>query len=140
MGRRKAIAVLALMVAASGAWSPAGATQKSRWIPVQVEYSVPPGLKTGDEVTTVFTFTATADVPKLEVKLKPVKGLEWLEGEKVTTFESVDKGQQRQVKVRLRLTADRGQLSLVVRAFIGGDIFGDTALVEYGAPAAGAHE
>ena len=142
MKTRNIFWVLALVVCAGAGWSATAAAQKPRWTPVEVDYSVPPGLKVGDEVTTVFRFTVTADVPKLEIRLTPVEGLAWVEGQRVTTFEHVVKGQQRDVTVRLRMTADVGNLSLLMRAMYGEDMFGDSVLVRYGGTPQvnGAHE
>jgi len=132
MRGRGAILALAVLLCGIGGWVPMRAAQKPHWIPVELTYSVPPGLKSGDEVTTVFTFTTTFQVPKLEIKLTPLEGLAWLEGEKHTTFESIGKGQERQVRVKLRLTGAKGELSLVMLARYGDNTSGDSVIVQYG--------
>jgi hypothetical protein len=132
MKAASAIAALVVFLSALGASVPACAAQKPRWIPVKLEYSVPPGLKTGDEVTTVFVLTTTSFVPRLDVEIVALDGLVWIEGDRNITFESVAQGQRREVRVRLKLSADRGRLSFTMQAVFDKTKFGDSKLVEYG--------
>ena len=130
----RTIGLIALSLAWTGWLGAVPTAQKRSLIPVDLSYQVPPGLKPGDEVKTVFTFTAKSQVPVLEVLMQPVEGLEWLEGEKRTTFENVGEGQRREVSVRLRLTGAAGKLSLSMRAIYGENRFGRSVLVRYGEP------
>jgi hypothetical protein len=125
-------AVLALVLCALDSTTTAHAAQKPRWIPVKLEYVVPAGLKPGDEVTTVFVLTASAFVPRLNVELAPLNGLVWVEGEKTATFENVAEGQQREVRVKVKLAASRGEMAVTIQAVYDKSRFGDTVLVEYG--------
>jgi hypothetical protein len=125
-------AVLAIILCAIGTSTLARAAQKPRWIPVKLEYSVPAGLKPGDEVTTVFMLEASAFVPRLNVELVPLNGLVWIEGEKSVTFENVGEGQKREVRVRVKLSANRGEMALTMQAVYDTSRFGDTVVVEYG--------
>lgn len=130
------LCVLVMLVSqvVAGAYGAARVPQKPSWIPVTLNYTVPPGLKAGDEVRTVFAFTATSDVPTLEIELHPISGLEWLDGEKAPTFQDLKKGERREVAVRLRLTDAKGRLALSMSAVFGESRFGKNVLVDYGGP------
>jgi hypothetical protein len=128
---------LALLILVLACCAPGGGVlaQSPRWIPIRLDYAAPPpDLKVGDEATTVFTFTATTDVPVLEVSLAPYEGLTILEGDHHTTFEAIAKGEHRELKVRIRLTAETGKLSLEMRTRFGKQMFGDAVLITYGKP------
>ncbi len=81
--------------------------------PIEVEFVVPQGVKTGDEVETVLGFRALEDVRQLEVKVSAYKGLELLSEPAEAVFTDVRKGTAPQLTVRIRLTApDWGALAV----------------------------
>lgn len=129
MNRRNLLLLLAFLL--FNAAIAADGVQKPRWTPVDVDYSIPPGLKVGDEVTTVFTLTATDSIPRLEVRLDPLSGIEWLDGDRERVFETVDKGQQRTVRARVKVTATRGEVALAIRAIYGSERYGHSVVIKY---------
>jgi hypothetical protein len=109
------------------------ASAKPPSAPVNVEFSVPDNVKLGDEVTTVLTFRALADLDRLDVSMAPFKGLELLSEPKEATFTNVRKGEGRQVTVRIRLTAEPfGYLSVRYQTRQGVKSSGGATMVIYG--------
>jgi hypothetical protein len=133
----KRIRAVGLVVLALSVGNVGPALTQESWLPVTLDYDPPPeGLAAGQETTTTFTLTATTDIPVLEVSVAPMEGLVVVGGDRSATFEAVAKGERRQLTVRIRLTADAGKLSLVMRARFGKQMFGKAVLVKYGKAAA----
>jgi hypothetical protein len=103
-------ALLIAVVAIVGAGPTLSATPPQP--PVAVEYETPPPMKTGDEATTVITFRALADLDRLEVSAAALSGLAIVSDPKQASFQSVKKGDRRQLTVTIRLTgAEKGVLA-----------------------------
>lgn len=84
--------------------------------PVTVEFTVPPGVKTGDEVTTVLRFRALQDLQQLDVTVAPFMGLELLSEVRRATFVNVSQGTAPELEVRIRLTDPKsGSLAVMLR-------------------------
>jgi hypothetical protein len=113
----------------------ASAGAKPEMAPVGVEYSVPASVKTGDEVTTVITFRALADIDRLDINIAANSGLELLSEQKDATFTAMKKGEGRQVSVTIRLTDDHfGLLALTYRTRQGTTNAAGAKSILYGAP------
>src|SRR6476619_3463289 len=88
--------------------------------PVTVEVEVPPNIKQGDEVTSVLTLRALADIDRLDVSVAPFMGLEVVSRPTAATFERLAKGEGRTFTVTIRLTdAKAGSLAVLYRTVRG---------------------
>jgi hypothetical protein len=123
-----AILVVLVVTLAAGA---AGAKPSNT--PIDVEFTVPEGIKTGDEVTTVLRFRALKDVDQLDVSISTFKGVELLSDRKAASFTNVRKGTAPELEVRIRLTDPKsGWVGVVFETRIGQRTAGDAVTVEYG--------
>jgi uncharacterized protein (DUF58 family) len=74
--------------------------------PVRVEYSRPT-VSAGEEATAVLTFRALADLDRLSVSVAVDEGLEIVSQPTEATFTNVGKGEGRDLRVTIRLTAPK---------------------------------
>jgi hypothetical protein len=94
------------------AWT-AAVSAKPGGAPVRVEHADPPPLVTGEQATTVLTFRALADIDRLEVSLRPMRGLEIVSEPTQAAFTDVKKGAGLEVSVTVRLTGPNfGRLAI----------------------------
>jgi hypothetical protein len=109
------------------------AVAKPSSAPVTVEFTVPPDVKTGDEVTTVLRFRALQDLQQLEVSVAPFMGLELLSDTRDATFRDVRKGTAPEVVVRIRLTDPKsGSLAVTFKTRSASGQAAGAITVEYG--------
>ena len=81
--------------------------------PVQVEYTTPPPLATGEEATVQLTFRALADLDRLEVSVRAFDGLEVASTPSAASFQNVKRGEGRPLSVTVRLTGQKtGSLAI----------------------------
>lgn len=121
--------VIALVVPASTLFA------KPSHSPVRVEYSVPDDVKTGDEVTTVITLRALANLDELEVSVAPFKGVALVSQTQQATFTAVKSGDGPQLTVTVRLTDEKfGSLAVVYRTRQGKTASGGAITIVYGRP------
>ena len=111
------------------------ASAKPPTAPVRLEFQLPDNVKRGDEVTTVLTFRALADIDRLDVSVAPFKGLDLLSEPKETTFTAVRNGEGRQLTVRIRVTEEFGYLSVSYQTRQGDTSGSDSTIVVYGSQA-----
>ena len=103
--------------------------------PVRVEVEVPPNLHPGDEVTSVLTFRALADLDRLDVSVAPDGGLDVLSKPTEATFDGVRKGEGRQFTVTIRLTDPKfGSLAVFFKTLRGTTKAAGAITVTYGNP------
>jgi hypothetical protein len=127
---RKSIVVALALVAVAGATP---IQSKPSNVPVSLEYSVPEGLRTGDEVTTAIGFRALADIDRLDVQVNPFRGVEIVSGQRQATFANVRKGSAPQVEVRVRLTDPKvGSIGVTYKTTVAGKSAADAINIAYG--------
>ena len=120
-----AVTVIALLGCADTA-----AAQRSA--PIRVEFTVPPDLKAGDEVTTLLRFRAQEDVDRLRVEVLPFLGLQVLSEPRELTFSDVKKGTAPELEVRVRLTDPKvGSLGVTFQTQAGSRKRAGAITVEY---------
>ena len=101
--------------------------------PVEVEFVVPQGVKTGDEVETVLGFRALANLQRLEVTVSAYKGLELLSEPVQAVFTDVRKGSAPEMRVRIRLTDPAwGALAVNLTTRAGGRVASGAVAIIYG--------
>ncbi|MEO8678605.1 MAG: hypothetical protein ABI665_06145 [Vicinamibacterales bacterium] len=118
-----------LVAAAMGA----GIEAKPNNSPVRVEFSVPPDVKPGDEVSTILRFRALENVEQLDVAVSPFVGLELLSEPRTATFRNVTKGAAPELEVRIRLTAEKwGSLAVVLETRTAAGSAADAITIVFG--------
>jgi hypothetical protein len=124
---------LTVMLACCGAIASLSATPPS--VPVLVEYETPPPIATGEEATTVLTFRALANLDGLDVSVEAFDGLTIVSEPKKLSFQTVKKGEGRQLTVTVRLTGAKvGSLAVFYTVRRGDHRDSGTTGIGYGAP------
>lgn len=101
-------------LAVLGAIGPPAAGAKPRSAPVKVEYAVPPGMKSGDEVEVVLRFRAMADLQQLNVTVFADKDV--VSETREAVFTDVARGTAPELPIRVRLTGLKwGALAVTYR-------------------------
>lgn len=108
------------------------AAQGKPTAPVSIEYSVPKNLKTGDTVSTTIKFTAQANLEQLEVSVAPYEDLEVVSKNEKAVFQTVKKGETREIEVTVRLTAEIGYLSVFATTTTARGSSTKTIAIRYG--------
>ena len=80
--------------------------------PIDIEYSVPKNVEVGDEVTTVIRFVAKSNLQSLSVSASSYSGLELVSGGDMTEFIELQKGDAREIEVKISLSDEVGYLSV----------------------------
>lgn len=110
------------------------AAQAKPTAPVSIEYSVPKNVHTGDTVSTTMSFVAEANLEQLEVSVSPYEGLEVVSNNVKSIFQSVKKGEKREIAVTVRLTAEIGYLSVFATTITSRGVSAKTVAIRYGIP------
>ena len=100
------------MASLVAACSNAPAVHAKPTAPVEIEYSVPKNVATGDEVTTVIRFVAKSNLQNLTVSASPYSGLDLLSGGDMVEFTNLQKGDTREIEVEINLLGEVGYLSV----------------------------
>jgi hypothetical protein len=125
-----AFLILALTIAMAG--QTLSATPPSA--PVQVEFTTPPPMATGEEATTVLTFRALADLDRLEVSVRAFDGLAVVSTPTAASFQNVKKGDDHQLTVTVRLTGPKtGSLAIFFTTHRGAKRDSGTSGITFGA-------
>ena len=93
-----------LIIVAMAALGVNVAHAKPDYSPIRVEFTVPEGLRTGDEVTTTLRFRALVDVAQLDVHVGPARGIELLSAARDMTVRDIRRDSAAEMQVRVRLT------------------------------------
>lgn len=102
--------------------------------PVSIEYSVPKNVLTGDTVSTIISFVADTNLEQLAVSVAPYEGLEVVSKNEKIIFQNVKKGEQREIEVTVRLTAEIGYLSVFATTTTSRGASTKTVAIRYGTP------
>jgi hypothetical protein len=125
-----------LFVAAFAALLVAGVTdaraQKSEWAPIKITYSVPPGLKPGDEVTTEVAIAVRAKLDRLSAEISAIEGVTIVASPEQLVFDNVEPGSQVTLRVKVRLTSTPATLGLVCTTTMGDTKDGVARAIVYG--------
>ena len=109
------------------------ALAKPEMTPIRLECSVPPGVKTGDQVTTVITFRALAAVDRLAVTVAPFQGVEVLSDPTQAVFTAMKNGEGRQLSVTIRMTGEKyGSLAVTYQVLQGQQTSSGAQTIVYG--------
>lgn len=127
---------LATLAAAIAAVCGATVFAKPELAAVRIQYDEPAPMRVGEEATTVLTVRALGDLDQVVVNIAPLRGVDLLSDTRDVTFSGLQRGETRQVTVRVRLTDPRiGELSVTYRTHQGKRIAAGATTVLY--PAAG---
>ena len=119
------IIALALTATHVSAGSPSSA--------IRVEFEQPGPVMTGEEATTVITFRAMADFERIDVSVRPYKGLEVISAPTSATFLNVKENDGPQLTVTVRLTDPKqGTLAVFFKAQRGTRRDGGSVGITYG--------
>ena len=126
--RRISLGLFVLLCAVSAA-----AFQKRSQVPIRVEYVSESPAQAGDEVTTVLTFRALADIDRLDVSVSPFKGVEVISQPTERAFTGVKKDDGLEFTVTVRVTdAKLASLGVVYSTQQGNTKRTGATTVEYG--------
>jgi len=106
---RQVMTVMTFVMWTTAAASPTFA-EKPDTVPLRVATSVPQNARVGEEVTAVVSFSATADIQRLEVDVTPRDGVDVNAADAKRIFTSIPRGGSVEMRVRIKLTATRGSL------------------------------
>ena len=95
--------ILGLFLFGTGFLASAALAEKPT-APVEVGYTLPSTIQTGDEITTVIRLTAESDLIQIYVSVSPGEGLEILSTPTEARYLNVKQGETREFEVKVRLT------------------------------------
>lgn len=80
--------------------------------PVAIKSDAPKNITTNNQFTTTLTFTAQANLTKLELSLSPYKNIELVSQNNTAEFYDINADETRTLEITLRLLAPVGYLSV----------------------------